>query len=417
MKLTLHLAILAVAAQGLDIAVEDAFSVEDTSSVLLMESISEGALPVEGEESSSVRWKEKNDMLFDRVLKAPKPTKSPTRKSLKKPTTTPTKQPTKQPTKRPTEQPTKKPTQSPSSAPSASPAPSPAPSTSPSASPAPSSGPTNPCFPGDAIVTVEGKGQVRMKDVKIGDRVLGMGGKFHSIYAFGHRAFDPPTEYIRLYTNATSEPLEISSRHFVFLFDQQVIPAVPSFLKVGDVLLGADSAQAALEIIKIDTVMKKGFYAPLTADGTIAVNGVVASSFTFSPPHSLDDPHDYVYMWRKHKIVSINAFHQIRYSPLRLLSLGISPWFGALADKEGRNFLSCAYKQAGTWMRSSTHGAGIVALGTMLFYSLCGFAFFCYFIECMSDQSWVQLSLLWSFLHPWWHSRSSARPIRLRAVL
>lgn len=222
-----------------------------------------------------------------------------------------------------------------------------------------------------------------MKDVKIGDRVLGMGGKFHLIYSFVHWSSDPFPEYIRLYTNATSAPLEISSRHFVFRYDQQEVPAVPAFLKVGDVLLGAESTQSALEIIKIDTVMKKGFYAPLTADGTIVVNGVVASSYALPQSQSLDDPHDYVYLWGKHKIISINAFSHIRNSPLRLASLGISPWFGALGDKEGRNFLSLAYKKAGTWMHSGTHGLGVVAVGTVLFYSLSGFAFFCYLIECL----------------------------------
>jgi hypothetical protein len=218
-----------------------------------------------------------------------------------------------------------------------------------------------------------------MRDVNIGDRVLGMGGKFNPIYAFVHQSIDVASPYIRLYTNATSVPLEVSARHFVYLYEQQEIPAVPAYLKVGDALLGADSSSFALEIIKIDIVVKNGVFAPLTADGTIAVNGVVASSYVFQTWY----PSDYVYFLGRYKIMSQNAFSHMRHSPLRLASLGISSRLGIFADKEGRNYLTCAYAQAGTWMHSSDRGFIIVTMGTVLFYSLCGIALFSYFIECL----------------------------------
>ena len=131
MKLTLHHVILAVAAQGLDITVEDAVSVEDASSVHLVESTTTGALAVEVNESRSARWREKGTTATDRVLKWGQ---------TKKSTRTPTKTPSTTLTMKPTTKPTKEPTKTPSSAPAASPAPSDAHSVllAPLASPAPS---------------------------------------------------------------------------------------------------------------------------------------------------------------------------------------------------------------------------------------------------------------------------------------
>ena len=151
---------------------------------------------------------------------------------------------------------------------------------------------------------------------------------------------------------------------------------VPDFLEVGDVLLGAGSAATTFEIVRIETVVKSGFMAPLTSDGTIAVNGVVTSSYVFPTPFSLDQPSDYDYVLYRYKIMSINAFSHVRSSPLRLASLGISPWFGTLADEEGMYYLVCAYRLAGTWMHSSAHGFFVVTVGTVFFNSLCGIAFF-----------------------------------------
>ena len=123
---------------------------------------------------------------------------------------------------------------------------------------------------------------------------------------------------------------------------------LPAFLKVGDVLLGTESNGAALEITKIDTIVKKGAFAPLTVDGTIAVNGVVASSYVFQTWYQGDN----VYFLGRYKIMPHNGFSHMKHSPLRLASLGISPRLGTFADEEGRNFLTCAFAKAGTWMHS-----------------------------------------------------------------
>ena len=129
-------------------------------------------------------------------------------------------------------------------------------------------------------------------------------------------------------------------------------------LAKGDVLVGADEMKP-LEIIKIEEVSAVwGIFAPLTTDGTIATN---------------------------YKIVTCSWFAHMRYSPLRLASIGIPPWFAKATNNDGRNFLSCAYLMSAEWMHAHTPNAlsyGLVALGTVLFYSLCGIALLSYGIEC-----------------------------------
>ena len=242
------------------------------------------------------------------------------------------------------------------------------------------------CFPGDAVVTVEGKGDVMMRDVEIGNRVLGMDGKYTPVYAFGHQDFEITSQYVRIYTNVTSTPpLGISGEHYLFLHDQQEVPALPESLKIGDVLLG-DQGMQPLEIIKIDTVMSKGMFAPLTADGTIAVNGIVCSNYVFGF-RGTDLSPDYVYLFN-YKIMARNSFNQMTCSPVRLAALGISPWFGRLTCGEGRHYITCTYMFIYTWMDPViTPSFALRAFGYFMWYSMVGFAWLCYGIECLVGPS------------------------------
>jgi hypothetical protein len=72
--------------------------------------------------------------------------------------------------------------------------------------------------------------------------------------------------------------LQATAGHFVYVFDRQEFPVEASSLKKGDILLGAKLMEP-LKIIKIETVTNKGFFSQLTTDGTVAVNGIVASNF------------------------------------------------------------------------------------------------------------------------------------------
>jgi hypothetical protein len=123
------------------------------------------------------------------------------------------------------------------------------------------------CFSGDSVVIVEGQGERRMRDLKLGNRVLTRHDKFETVYSFGHFDHDNEADFLLL------EPsnLEISPKHMVFVQSRGAIPA--STVQVGDILEGGS------KITEIHVVKKKGMYAPFTSSGTISVNGVVASSY------------------------------------------------------------------------------------------------------------------------------------------
>lgn len=129
------------------------------------------------------------------------------------------------------------------------------------------------CFPGDATCDVQGRGKVMMRDIKLGDKVLVQGGKYESVYSFGHHARNTETQYLKLVTS--DRFLDISKDHLVFVEGGRSVPA--SSVKVGDKLLLADGGLDSVVAISVTT--KQGAFGPFTASGTVVVNGVTASNF------------------------------------------------------------------------------------------------------------------------------------------
>ncbi|KAI2506884.1 hypothetical protein MHU86_7569 [Fragilaria crotonensis] len=261
------------------------------------------------------------------------------------------------------------------------------------------------CFPGDAMVTVEGKGQIEMRHIEIGDHVLGMNGKYTPVYAFAYQADHITSKFVRILTNATatgatSAPLQLSAQHLLFLHEHQEFPVLPSDLKKGDVLLGAANMEP-LEIVKIEhNVMAQGVFAPLTADGTIAVNGIVASNYAFLLMSHKDDPSDYIYynfgLWgnqkKQFKVMTQNGYMHMLCSPLRIAAFGISPWFGTPANDEGTNYFVGAFFQAHMWRLAQPHAttataAVVSAFGIFIASVMSGIALVCYAVECLVGPS------------------------------
>ena len=134
------------------------------------------------------------------------------------------------------------------------------------------------CFPGDSIVDVLGQGAVAMKDLKLGDVVNVGGNDYAKVYSFGHHDRAVKAEYLQIHTQDLKQPLEISKNHMLFVqhgSTQNVVPA--SVVTVGDLLVLGSGGFAV--VTKISTVERTGAFAPFTTTGTIAVNGVVASSY------------------------------------------------------------------------------------------------------------------------------------------
>lgn len=128
------------------------------------------------------------------------------------------------------------------------------------------------CFAADTMeVLVEGQGSTRMKDLKLGDRVETLSGRFEPIYSFGHK-YTPgvQAEFVQL-TTANKKTLELTKNHMVIMDDKSSVPS--SAIEKGDVLHGGDIVSS------VKMVRRFGIVSPFTESGTIVVNGIAASTF------------------------------------------------------------------------------------------------------------------------------------------
>lgn len=187
-------------------------------------------------------------------------------------------------------------------------------------------------------------------------------------------------------------PLELSSRHFIFLREQQEYPVLSSSLKIGDVLLGEN--HEPLKITKIEHVKSKGIFSPFTADGNIVVNDVVCSIYTFELGDGVES--DYVRLGG-YNIMTMQTFaHMMCCSPLRLAALGISPWFGTLADAEGASYYIVLILKTYGWAMSTN--PVIKTVGIAMYYVLFGAILASFAAELMVGATMGPASLLVVFI-------------------
>ena len=130
------------------------------------------------------------------------------------------------------------------------------------------------CFPTIALVVVEGKGEVSMDSLALGDRVMVDEGRFEPIYSFGHRHENVKAEYLRIVTERRVY-LDISKEHMVFVEGGRSVPA--SMVRIGEKLQLANGKSDV--VIEITGTEMTGAYAPFTPSGTLIVNGVKTSNF------------------------------------------------------------------------------------------------------------------------------------------
>ena len=131
------------------------------------------------------------------------------------------------------------------------------------------------CFSGASLVDVQGKGQVPLNEVQIGDKIHVGHNKFEPIYSFGHRDEKKVGDFLKI-SSSTPEALELSPDHMIYTkLSNGFVPA--SHLKVGDTIV--DGMGQDLVVKSIRATQALGVYAPFTPSGTIVVNNVLASSF------------------------------------------------------------------------------------------------------------------------------------------
>ena len=137
------------------------------------------------------------------------------------------------------------------------------------------------CFSGETKVTVEGKGAVSMKDLVIGDMVQVAPNSYEPVYSFIKKNHKGESTFLQIHTEHSTNPLELTSHHFLFVDNVGVVPA--SEVSIGSVLhVVMDDGDVILtKVTKIRSVKRKGAYAPVTYSGQIVVNDVLCSVFAY----------------------------------------------------------------------------------------------------------------------------------------
>lgn len=143
-----------------------------------------------------------------------------------------------------------------------------------------------PCMSGHSTLQVKRKGIVRMDALEVGDEVLSAGGTFSKVYTFSHKDESKEVTYLQILTESMAEkhPLEITEKHMLFVNDRNGSKTRLAFaqdVKVGDLLASTSNADRPFSrVVSIQAIQRQGLYTPMTASGTIVVNGVLVSCYT-----------------------------------------------------------------------------------------------------------------------------------------
>jgi len=151
------------------------------------------------------------------------------------------------------------------------------------------------CFPGDSVVTTDAGVKKPMKDLRVGESVLALSDdgllRPSEVLLFLDRSETARTEYVTLVTDA-GKSITATPTHLVLRWEKpersQIRHANPVYAKnvrVNDTLLtviGGDGGLLRLRterVVAVTRTVKFGLYAPLTVDGTVVVDDVVASCY------------------------------------------------------------------------------------------------------------------------------------------
>merc|ERR1711998_58492 len=117
---------------------------------------------------------------------------------------------------------------------------------------------------------------------------------FSKVYAFAHHEPGTTAEFVKLHT-ASGHALELTSEHLVHVAGGRNAYVPAKEVEVGDLLTVVDdgssyekndaAATAQRSVVThVELVTKEGLHTPYTREGSIVVNGVLASSYDDTPP-------------------------------------------------------------------------------------------------------------------------------------
>eukprot|EP00523_Entomoneis_sp_CCMP467_P015340 CAMPEP_0168770246 /NCGR_PEP_ID=MMETSP0725-20121227/2816_1 /TAXON_ID=265536 /ORGANISM="Amphiprora sp., Strain CCMP467" /LENGTH=309 /DNA_ID=CAMNT_0008819675 /DNA_START=42 /DNA_END=971 /DNA_ORIENTATION=+ len=203
-----------------------------------------------------------------------------------------------------------------------------------------------------------------MEDLQVGDLVLVLHEKHQPVVAFGRKDASHKTSFVRIAMQELDQPLEMSADHLVYLHGEKV-PVPASSVKVGDLVQGVSSPAT---VTKVDTVTREGYFAPITASGSIVVNGVVGSTYD-----SLQKDESFVSLGGVSSGLSYHFVSHVLHKPLVMYCKKIAS--ERCTDQKlegGTSVWSNMVNSMATWMVQSEEevGAGGFYFRAVAFYAL-----------------------------------------------
>jgi hypothetical protein len=165
------------------------------------------------------------------------------------------------------------------------------------------------CFSSTDTVHVLTRGEIGMKYLQVGDKVLTGKNKYEPIYSFGHYHESKVWNFVKLQTSKQS--LTVSGDHLVFFLTDRPDPIRADEVKVGDHL-------STGIVSMISTTQKQGLYMPLTPSGKIIVNNVEASAYVSMADYAPIQQHPLLRFWMSEHLLS-----HLWLSPYRVYCMGV----------------------------------------------------------------------------------------------
>lgn len=200
------------------------------------------------------------------------------------------------------------------------------------------------CFPGSSTVVVRDRGRIPLSSLRLGDFVLVL--RFEK----GHRVlgFEPVISWLHCEPDAEIEVVQVrhsmgavslTSDHLIFARragSSCLEAVVAQEVTTGDRVLAPwiDGDVSEPEVISIDHRMARGAYAPLTASGTLLVDGTAVSCY-IAPQDLMNSP-SYAAMLNGLKgLTGKESAHDVAHAlmlPVRLLHKSTTQWRAQFGD-------------------------------------------------------------------------------------
>merc|ERR1712179_234752 len=145
------------------------------------------------------------------------------------------------------------------------------------------------CFSGSSTVETEERGNIPIGNLRLGDNVLtsthGKGVHYTEFLGWLERDANADGKFLKISTNSSS--IVLTGNHLIYRLSADVgLESVfADQLEEGDRLVSWKGEET---VVGVEVAREKGIWAPLTMEGTLLVDGLLASSYASFSHHASD---------------------------------------------------------------------------------------------------------------------------------